>query len=200
VFASAIDAGSVPVTVWWPAPTDAVDHAAAAAGFAWGRDLFQLRRPLPLSVASDLEVRAFVPGSDDVAWLEVNNRAFEWHTEQGGWSIADLKHREDEGWFDPAGFLLHEEDGKLAGFCWTKIHAAEDPPLGEIYVIGVDPAFAGRGFGKKLTVAGLTYLAGRGIRVGMLYVDASNTVALAMYDHLGFTAHHVHRSYISPPP
>jgi mycothiol synthase len=91
--------------------------------------------------------------------------------------------------------LLHEEHGQLAGFCWTKVHADHSPPLGEIYVIAVDPAFKGRGLGRKLTVAGLERLAAAGLTVGMLYVDASNTPAVALYEDLGFTVNHVDRAY-----
>ena len=86
--------------------------------------------------------------------------------------------RKAEPWFDPEGFRLHERDGKLAAFCWTKVHSDTSPPMGEIYVIAVDPTFHGLGLGKALTIAGLDHLAARGLTVGMLHVDGANTAAI----------------------
>jgi mycothiol synthase len=190
------EAGGGHVHLWVPKPTPASDDLASSIGLRRGREISQLRRPLPLGEQPTIAVRPFVPGQDEPAWLEVNNRAFDWHPEQGNWDLDTIRSREEQPWFDPAGFLLHERDGKLAGFCWTKVHADHDPPLGEIYVIAVDPGFQGLGLGRALAVAGLDHLARQGLDTAMLYVDADNAGALHLYERLGFTADHVDRAYV----
>lgn len=186
------------VHLWVPKPTAADDETALGLGLARGRDLFQMRRPLPVvSARSTIETRTFRPGEDEERWLEVNNRAFRGHPEQGSWTTEQLAERESQEWFDPAGFLLHEIDGDLAGFCWTKVHDDEhgEGEVGEIYVIAVNPDFQGRGLGRELVLAGLEHLAARGLDHAMLYVDRDNVEARSLYRALGFTDDHVDRAY-----
>jgi mycothiol synthase len=195
---------------WWVFEPSALhDDLAQRLGLAPGRRLHQMRRSLPVPAELDppprLDTRPFRIGVDEDAWLDVNNRAFHWHPEQGGWDLATLKARQNEPWFDPEGFLLHDvvdDEGitRLGGFCWTKIHSDTQPVLGEIYVIAVDPLAHGRGLGRALTLAGLAHMAEAGVPVGMLYVDADNTAAVALYRSLGFEIHRTDQAYVGDLP
>jgi mycothiol synthase len=166
---------------------------AGSAGFTRFRALWQMRMSLDGPAIPDpvlppgITLRTFRPGKDEDAWVRVNRRAFADHPEQGSWTLADLELRETEPWFDPAGFFLAERDGELAGFHWTKVHEARSggSPLGEVYVVGVDPARQGGGLGRALTLAGLAHLQGLGLRQVMLYVDEANAMAVKMYATLG---------------
>ena len=180
------------------------DHPSANAlalslGFSRSRMLWQMRRslatPLPAGdLPPGVRLRPFRPGLDDEAWLELNARAFADLPDQGRWTQADLAARLAEPWFDADGFLLAvRDDGALSGFHWTKVHGREDAggahghdPIGEVYVLGVDPAAHGAGLGTTLTLAGLRYLTERGLDQVMLYVDESNPHAIALYSKLGF--------------
>ena len=177
------------------------DGPLAKVGFHPARDLYEMRVPLPIDLPIEfpesITVRDFEPGRDEAAWLEVNNRAFANHAEQGGWIEATLKRRMADPWFDPSIFLLAFDADGLAGFNWCKIHAAHgrDPALGEIFVIGVDPSRAGRGLGRPLALAGLARMAARGLTTGSLFVAAENERAIRLYKGIGFTVHRTDRAY-----
>jgi mycothiol synthase len=170
---------------------------ASSMGFARSRVLWQMRRslyaPLPRAVLPpDVEIRPFRVGIDEEAWLEVNARAFTQLPDQGGWGREDLDLRIHEPWFSAEGFLLAWRADRLVGFHWTKVHGASDsphhphPPIGEVYVVGVDPAERGQGLGRGLTVVGLRYLRSLDLSQAMLYVDTTNVAAISLYEGLGF--------------
>jgi mycothiol synthase len=228
---------------------------AHAMGFERSRVLWQMRRSLqsPLADAAlpdGVRLRSFLPGLDDDEWVTLNARAFADLPDQGRWTVEDLHVRMREPWFDPAGFLVAEEGGRMVGFHWTKIHGAHEhdehdhhehegdagghgghgdhpghdddgegghthehehahgethehghahDPIGEVYVVGVDPDHHGRGLGRALTLAGLTHLRTAGLPDAMLYVDATNTAAIRLYESLGFARWDVDIEFSAPP-
>ena len=184
-----------------PSTDPVVDEEMAAEGMQRRRTLVSLRRPIPLdettrSAITPIEVRAFDPARDVEALLEVNNAAFAWHPDQGGWGLAELGNAMSQRWVDTEGILVHDgADGSIDGFCWTRVHppddpeemAAGDPPLGEIWVIAAHPRAHGRGLGPALVAAGLDHLASQGLRMSVLWTEESNLPARRMYDAMGFT-------------
>jgi mycothiol synthase len=187
-----------PLRLWAHGEHPGAARLADRYGFRRVRTLWQLRRdlrkpPPEPELPADVRLRAFVVGRDEPGFLRVNNAAFAWHPEQGGWDVHQVKLREAEPWFDPAGFLLAveaDDPDRVLGFHWTKVHpdgGKHGGPIGEVYVLGVDPAAWGRGLGGALTLAGLRHLRDRGLAEVMLYVEADNTSAVRVYQRLGFT-------------
>ncbi|WP_058045718.1 mycothiol synthase [Streptomyces roseifaciens] len=185
--------------IWAHGGHPAARHLAQVLGLSLFRELRQMRRPLhDLGLAEPVlppgvTVRTFRPGQDDAEWLAVNAAAFAHHPEQGSLGRRDLDDRKSADWFDPKGFFLAEKDGRIVAFHWTKVHAEEG--LGEVYVLGVAPGAQGGGLGKSLTAIGLRHLAAQGLPTAMLYVDADNAAAVAVYEGLGFQIHETDLMY-----
>lgn len=199
------------VSVWAHGDLPAAPAFAAARGLEVSRELFVLERsleaaefPQPPTLPDGLRARAFEPGRDEDEWVRVNAAAFAHHPEQGRLTRADLEQRMAQPWFDPAGLLLvvpapgHGDPATVAAFHWTKVHPAGskgEDAVGEVYVVGVDPAYQGRGLGRPLTLLGLHHLAHEGLTQVILYVDGDNAAAMRVYRSLGFSTRGIDRMY-----
>jgi mycothiol synthase len=169
--------------------------------------------PIPQpEIPSGIKIREFDESKDIDAWLDINKRAFADLPDQSSWTETDLRRRLAESWFCPEGFFIAERisDSQVVGFHWTKAHG--DPPsghhhphddhqhgdrprgeashnhdpIGEVYVLAVDPEAHIRGLGRALTLVGLNFLRSLGLGQAMLYVDSDNTRAIKLYTGLGF--------------
>jgi mycothiol synthase len=186
--------------IWAHGNLEPARAVAAKLGLTVARELLQMRRPLtdlpPTPTPAGVRITTYSGPADDAELLRVNNAAFAWHPEQSGWTADDIAERRAEPWFDPDGLFLAFEGDKLLGFHWTKVHSHH---LGEVYIIGVDPAAQGRGLGVTLTLAGLHHLAqrlsGSSQPTVMLYVEADNPAAVATYRRLGFEIFSVDAAY-----
>lgn len=193
----------------FPAPTLAWAHGdhpgarrlAVQHGFEPVRRLLQLRMPLAGAEPADPGPHTFdtfVADRDSAPWVALNARVFAGHPEQGKLTEADLAARLAEPWFDADDFLLaRDETGTMVGYNWLKVEPADadGERIGEIYVIGVDSAHAGRGLGRALMQRGLDRLRARGCTVAALYVEEDNGPAVPLYRSLGFVDHTVDVQY-----
>lgn len=180
------------VRIWAHGRLPAAAAIADRAGFVPVRELCRYTREL-----ADLPDHRMPPGftirpftaADAPAWLELNAAAFVDLPDQGSWTADDLSRRLTQPWFDPQGFLLAFDAQGLAGFHWTKVHGGSGhghERTGEVYVLAVAARARRTGLGAALTAAGLHHLRDSGLRTVMLFVDARNTGAVAMYERLGF--------------
>ncbi|MCW2654072.1 MAG: mshD 1 [Mycobacterium sp.] len=192
--------------IWAHGTLEPARATASALGLTPVRELLQMRRPLrdlpQPTVPDGVRVRTYRGSEDDAELLRVNNAAFWWHPEQGGWTAEDVAERRCAPWFDAGGVFLavDEHSGALLGFHWTKIDP--DEGLGEVYVVGVDPAAQGRGLGHVLTLIGIRHLAEKladhADPMVMLYTEADNAAAVHTYERLGFTVSAVDTAYALP--
>ena len=205
---AALAEGGPGTRIWAHGDLEPARAMASSLGVEAVRELLQMRRPLadlpPVRTPEGVRIDTYRGPDDDAELLRVNNAAFAWHPEQGGWTEAEIAERRDEPWFEPEGLFMafDEQSGDLLGFHWTKIH---NDGLGEVYVVGVDPAAQGRGIGATLTLIGLHHLAdrltGNSQASVMLYVEADNSAAVNTYRRLGFEVFGVDVAYadsISP--
>ena len=190
---AALAEGGPGTRIWAHGDLEPARAMATSLGVEAVRELLQMRRPLadlpPVRTPDGVRIDTYRGPDDDAELLRVNNAAFAWHPEQGGWTEAEIAERRDEPWFEPEGLFMafDEQSGDLLGFHWTKVH---NDALGEVYVVGVDPAAQGRGIGATLTLIGLHHLAdrltGNSQASVMLYVEADNSAAVNTYRRLGF--------------
>ena len=150
-------------------------------------------RPAVQPLPDGIVVRPYRGEQDDRAFLAVNNAAFAGHPENGDWSAEDFAERRERDWFEPADLLMAWRGDDLVGFHWTKWHGHESDevpahePVGEVYVLAVDPEAQRTGLGRSLLDAGVRHLYERGCRQAILYVDCASTAAVHLYETAGFT-------------
>jgi mycothiol synthase len=199
---AALAEGGGGTRIWAHGNLEPARAMASSLGLEAVRELLQMRRPLAdlpsVRTPDGVRIDTYRGPDDDAELLRVNNAAFAWHPEQSGWTQAEITERRDDPWFEPEGLFMafDEQSGGLLGFHWTKVH---NDGLGEVYVVGVDPAAQGRGIGATLTLIGLHHLAdrltGNSQAAVMLYVEADNSAAVNTYRRLGFEVSAVDVAY-----
>ena len=77
-----------------------------------------------------------------------------------------------------------EESGEAIGMVWLKHEAPR--PYGFIYEIMLDETQRGKGYGKQAMLALEEFARGMGLEIISLHVFTHNTVAIRLYEGLGY--------------
>ncbi len=125
---------------------------------------------------------------DEEKLTQIQNRSF-----AGTWgynpnTVEEISYLVNLTNFSPEDIVLAWDGDKVIGYCWTRTSYKEGAGerIGQVFMLGVDPDYRGRGIGKGLLLAGLSYLWGKGFTVAELTVDSSNKAAYALYRSNGF--------------
>jgi mycothiol synthase len=90
----------------------------------------------------------------------------------------------------PKNIIMAYRGDKPVGYCWTRMlsekNRAAGKMTGEIHMLGVDPDFQKKGIGRKVLLAGLSYLKSNGITSVELTADSENRGGLRLYKSIGF--------------
>ena len=186
-----------PVEAWLRGATDADLATAADAGFRVQRRLHVLGATLDATldatlgaalgeedtVPDGLRLRTFDPdaAADDDAVVALLAAAY---PERHVWHGSDFAALRASDWFRADDLLMLESGDGLLGIHWMK---RRGDGVGEVYNLALAPEAQGRGLGGLLLDAGLAHLVDAGIHEVILWVDAENPPALALYRTRGFT-------------
>jgi len=132
-----------------------------------------------------LSCRYLQRGEEDKLAL-LQNRCF-----AGSWgynpnTAATITYRLNLSHTSPQDVVLTCDGDNAIGYCWTEIKDEEDKS-GRISMMGTEPDYRDRGLGKRVLLAGLTYLKDKGVTVVELTVDSENKAAYNLYRFIGFT-------------
>lgn len=170
---------------------------AEALGFRYRSSLWQFQLPADHPVPApafpaDVTTRHFDPAIDtDVdAWVAFMLATFEGHPTRMTWTPSVIAHVNASPDFDPSGILLVTAVGAPAApvaFARIETHTEETGAMtGDVGLIGVLPAWRGRGLGRELLRWGVTDLRRRGADRIELSVEAANDRATGLYRAHGF--------------
>lgn len=167
--------------IWWTrAPRTAlVPLLAATFNGSLDRVVHRMERSAETTKTSTLQTHAFTEEKIDEV-VRINNEAFVGHPDRAELQANDIRKTLQ---------LLGNRytDFRIAdgGFCWMKQLSSTET---ELFVLAVDNAHRGIGLGRDLLYTAIAYArTHHGSQKMSLYVEHTNTRAISLYEHEGFT-------------
>jgi mycothiol synthase len=127
-------------------------------------------------------------GIDELDILtDIQNRSF-----TGSWGFSPSTTEEigyaTHNGRSAEGVRIAVDRERPVGYCSVRIQEnRRGKGWGRIGMLGVDPDYRGKGLGRELLLAGLSYLKGKGFKIAQITVDSENTIAYTLYCSVGFT-------------
>lgn len=161
-------------------------------GFRLLRRFLELRLDITQVRWRDIDQTAFsyrhLRRGEEDRLTQIQNRSF-----AGTWgynpnTVEEIIYRTNLSGCSPEDVIVAYGGDRPIGYCWTRIiyKAATGERKGQIFMLGVDPDYRGRGVGKGVLLAGLEYLKSKGLPVAELTVDSRNRAACSLYRSVGF--------------
>ena len=186
-------ANSLPVAVLHtqlPSEDDAGRRLLCDAGFLPVRRYAKMRWSGDTLPSEDLPdgftLRPFRPGLDSQRLTDIQNAAF---SDSWGFSpntVEQIEARIASKSTTPEGILFVTHGDDVAAYNWTICPAGPGGKLGRIAMTGVHPAYRRMRLSRPTVLAGMRWLASRGVEVIELEMDSSNLSAARVYESLGF--------------
>jgi len=162
-------------------------------GFRFVRRFLQFRLDMAKVDWRDIDQAALqcrhLQRGEEGKLTQIQNRSF-----AGTWGYNPNTVEEITYWINlinrsPEDVILACDEDKAVGYCWTRASyagAITGERKGQIRMLGVEPDYRGRGVGKGVLLAGLSYLKSKGLQVAELTVDSTNKAACSLYRSVGF--------------
>ncbi|MBA7478628.1 Mycothiol acetyltransferase [subsurface metagenome] len=163
-------------------------------GFSFIRRYFEFRLDMAKLHWQDIDQAVLgcrhLQRGEESKLTQIQNCAF-----AGTWgynpnTVEEITYRTNLSSFSLEDVVLTYDGDEVTGYCWTGLTSEGEAAIGErkgrIFMLGADPAYRGRGVGKRVLLAGLAHLKSKGIRVAELTVDSENKAACALYRSVGF--------------
>jgi mycothiol synthase len=189
--------GELPLELYVPAHLEASRRFAEAMGFRYRSSLWRFELPADAPVPSstfpaDVETRSWSADEDVDDWVRFMIASFEGHPSQITPTPEIVRAVNARPDFDPLGIVIlsstSEPERKIA-FARVEVLPPDSngsAPTGYVNMIGVLPAWRGRGLGRELLRWSVEYLRGRGAGLIELSVEAANDRATELYRKHGF--------------
>jgi mycothiol synthase len=160
-------------------------------GFAVDRYSYLLVREalevLPVNLPEGYEIRTLRPGQDEEAWCRVRNVSFAKlkgsETPITPDMVSKMISAEDN--IEGGSMILYHEDKPVGVVRGTK-DEYEDLPIMNIGPLAIIPEYQGKGLGRSLLRASMSFARENGYQRTILCVNAENERAKALYLQEGF--------------